>query len=148
LGLAELADLDGATPTEVAEWRNEVARLAKSLKVADPSTGGAASAADERVKNMLDAASRAGAELTRAHGPDHAALLEIALKTNALLVVAKDHPDLAGSVGRAVEGAAERAMLPKFLWEDSVRVLKANPDADQTHNAVVRLHQRVESFLR
>lgn len=148
LGLAELADLDGATPTEVAEWRSEVARLAKSLKVADPSTGGAASAADERVKNMLDAASRAGAELTQAHGPDHAALMEIALKTNALLVVAKDHPDLAGSVGRAVEGAAERAMLPKFLWEDSVRVLKANPDADQTHDAVVRLHQRVESFLR
>jgi hypothetical protein len=148
LGLAELADLDGATATEVAEWRREVARLAKSLKVADPSTGGAASAADERVKNMLDAASRAGAELTRAHGPDHAALMEIALKTNALLVVAKDHPDLAGSVGRAVEGAAERAMLPKFLWEDSVRVLKANPDADQAHDAVVRLHQRVESFLR
>jgi hypothetical protein len=148
LGLAELADLDGATPTEVAEWRSEVARLAKSLKVADPGTGGAASAADERVKNMLNAASRAGAELTRAHGPDHAALMEIALKTNALLVVAKDHPDLAGSVGRAVEGAAERAMLPKFLWEDSVRVLKANPDADQAHDAVVRLHQRVESFLR
>jgi len=148
LGLAELADLDGATASEVAEWRSEVARLSKSLKIADPSTGGAAANSDERVEKMLQAASRAGAELTRAHGVDHAALMEIALKSNALLVVAKDHPDLAGSVGRAIEGAAQRAMLPKFLWEDSVRVLKASPDADQAHDAVVRLHQRVESFLR
>ncbi len=148
LGLAELADLDGATPTEVAEWRSEVERLSKSLRIADPSTGGAATDADERVQNMLGAASRAGVELTQAHGVDHAALLEIALKTNALLVVAQDHPELATSVGRAVEGAAERAMLPKFLWEDAVRVLKSSSDADQTHDAVIRLHERVESFLR
>ena len=148
LGLAELADLDGATPTEVAEWRREVERLAKSLKIADPSTGGAAATSDQRVKDMLDAAARCGSELKRAHGVDHAALMEIALKTNALLVVAQDHPELAASVGRAVEDAAGRAMLPKFLWEDSVRVLKKSPDADQAHDAVVRLHQDVERFLR
>ena len=148
LGLAELADLDGATPSEVAEWRREVERLSQALKIADPSTGGAASTSDERVRDLLAAASRAGAELTRTHSADHAALMEIALKTNALLVVAKDHPDLAAPVGRAVEDAAERAMLPRFLWEEPVRILKSSPDAQQAHDTIVRLHQRVESFLR
>lgn len=148
LGLAELADLDGATPQEIAEWRSEVERLAKSLKVSTPGGGDASPDSGARVRGMLDAASRAGAELTRSHGVDHAALMEIALKTNALLVIAKDRPDLAGSVARAVEEAADRAMLPKFLWEDAVRKLKENPTADETHDAVVQLHERVESFLR
>lgn len=148
LALAELAELDGATPSEVAAWRDEVARLANSLKVAPPRPLARAEDVAGRVSAAMRAAASTGDALRAAYGPDHAALLEIALKTNALLVVARDRPDLAKPVATAVRDAADRADLPGFVWEDSVVVLEGSPTPEDTHNAVVRLHQRVESFLR
>ncbi len=148
LGLAELADLDGATPTEVAAWSDEVDRLARELQIPDPSSKTNASDPAERVRRMMDAAARAGDALATEHGIDHAALLEISLKTNALLVVAKERPELAAPVATAVRAAAERAVLPRFLWEEAVQTLERQPTPEQTLATVTKLHERVESFLR
>jgi hypothetical protein len=148
LGLAELADLDGATPAETAEWREEVNRLVRELEIDAPPQAAVSTEVAPRVAAVMRTAAGLGESLGKRHGVDHAALLEIALKTNALLVVADERPDLAGPVAAAVRGAAERAMLPKFLWEDAIRALEAKPTPQAAHDAIVKLHQRVESFLR
>lgn len=148
LGLAELADLDGATPNEIAAWTDEVDRLARELQIPDPSSKTNETDPAKRVRQMMAAAARAGEALASEHGIDHAALLEISLKTNALLVVAEDRPELASPVAAAVRAAAERAVLPRFLWEETVQTLERQPTAEQTLATVSRLHERVESFLR
>lgn len=148
LALAELADLEGATPSEIAAWNAEVERLARELKIRNPAVSPRPSDPAARVKAMMNAASRAGGELSRAYGTDHSALLEIAVKSNTLLIVAADRPDLAVPVANAVRAAADDAMLPRFLWSESVKTLNEQPSADETADAVERLHQRVESFLR
>lgn len=146
--LAELADLEGATPSEIADWNAEVERLARELKIRNPIVTPRPSDPAARVKAMMDAASRAGGELSRAYGPDHSALLEIAVKSNTLLIVAADRPDLAAPVADAVRAAADDAMLPRFLWGEAVRTLSERPNSEATSDAVERLHERVESFLR
>lgn len=149
LGLSELADLDGATPEEVEGWSRETQRLANELRIENPDARHRPSDKPaERVRHMMDRASRLGAQLAEKYGADHAALLEISLKSNALLLVAEQRPDLAGPVGIAIEDAASRAMLPRFLWEESVKALGREPDSKAALQAVERLHQRVESFLR
>lgn len=149
LALAELADLDGATPSEVATWSREMERLARELGIETPTPQpGSAGSPARRVGGMMGRASRVGAELSERHGADHAALLEIALKSNALLVVAEQRPDLAGPVGAAIRDAATRARLPRFLWESTVKTLGREPDSADVLESIERLHQRVESFLR
>lgn len=148
LGLAELADLDGATPKEITAWTDEVARLANELKISDPTIKSTESAVDKRVARLMQAAAKTGDELAKEHGLDHAALMEISLKTNALLVIAADHPEMAKPVAKAIRAAAGRAVLPRFLWEETVQVLQRNPTPEQTLATVTDLHQRVESFLR
>ncbi|QDT67427.1 hypothetical protein MalM25_03250 [Planctomycetes bacterium MalM25] len=147
-GLAELADLDGATPDEVAEWSSEVDRLARELRIGTPPSARQSTEPAERVGRMMRAAARTGEALASEHGVDHAALMEISLKTNALLVVAEKRPDLAGPVARAVRDAADRALLPRFLWDQAVRVLENDPTPEEALDAVNGLHERVESFLR
>lgn len=149
LALAELADLDGATPAEIATWSREMQRLARELRIETPTPQpGSAGSPARRVGGMMGRAGRVGAELSERHGADHAALLEIALKSNALLVVAEQRPDLAGPVGAAIRDAATRARLPRFLWESTVKTLAREPDSAAVLESVERLHQRVESFLR
>ncbi|CAN0354871.1 unnamed protein product [Ectocarpus sp. 4 AP-2014] len=149
LGLSELADLDGATPKEVDGWSRDTQRLANELRIENsdarhrPSDKPA-----ERIRHMMDRAARLGSQLAEKYGDDHAALLEISLKSNALLLVAEQRPDLAGPVGLAIEDAASRAMLPRFLWEETVKALGREPDSEAVLQAVERLHQRAESFLR
>lgn len=150
LSLAELAELDGATPKEVAAWREEVGRLAKELRISNPLQRSPvpSESCSARISGMLRSAAGAGEQLRREYGVDHAALLEISLKSNALLMVTQDRVDLAEPVANALSAAADRAMLPRFLWEDTVRELLKEPTPEQAHNAVVRLHERVERFLR
>lgn len=149
LGLAELADLDGATPKEIDGWSDEVERLAKELDVSPPSSARAAAGNPaDRVRRLMASAADLGQAVASEHGVDHAALVEIALKTNALLVLAPEHPELSKTVAEAVEAAADRALLPRFLWQDAVTTLSGEPTPDEALDAISELHQRVESYLR
>lgn len=148
LGLAELADLDGATPQEVAAWDVEVERLSKELGVGRPASVRETADTAARVADLIQAAGSIGGELAIRHGADHAALFEIAVKTNALLVVADERPDLAGPVAAAIRDAAGRARLPEYVWGEVAGALERDPTADSASEAVMKLHRRVESYLR
>ena len=148
LSLAQLAGAGGATPAEVAEWTEATRRLAEQLKVAAPSSADAQASAVERVGRLLGSAAEIGKTLAEMHGPDHAALVEMALKTNALLVLHEERPDLTPAVARAVAAAANRADLPGYVWRDTVKVLERRPTVNEVYDAVTKLHADVEAHLR
>ncbi|MEQ8849311.1 hypothetical protein [Botrimarina sp.] len=148
LGLIELAALDGGNPEDVAAWSADVERLAKELGVAPPAGAPSEGAAAERVAGLIQAAGKTGAELARERGVDHAALFEIAVKSNALLAIAERRPDLAAPVADAIRDAADRARLPGYVWRDAVQALAGQPTPEQATDAVMKLHRQVESYLR
>ncbi len=148
LSLAQLADVGGASPDEVAQWTEETARLAEQLKVEAPPSADPNAPADERVGRLLNSAAAIGAELSDEYGADHAALVEMALKSNALLVLHERRPDLTPAVTRAIAAAADRADLPGYIWRDVVKELERRPTVDEVFDAVMKLHADVEAYLR
>lgn len=147
LGLARLADAGGATRYEIADWANETERLAEKLAIDAPPASYDGPITD-RVLRLLDACAKLGDSVAAEHGPDHAALVEIALKTNALLVLHDQRPELAGPVARAVTAAAGRAALPGYLWRDAVDRLEGADDSAEILDAVTQLHGDIEAYLR
>ena len=148
LGLAHLAANEGATDDEIATWAKETEVLSNKLKIPLPPISSGSQEVAGQVTALLDAASRTGDSLRGKHGADHAALLEISLKTNALLVLCEKHPELAPAIAKAVEDAAERAELPGFLWRNMHKTLVAGATPDEIFEAVSEMHDNVESYLR
>ena len=152
LGLARLAVAEGATSDEAKDWITEAWRLAEKLDIDPvrlglqdrPTPGGA----PERVLVLLESAAVASEALSAQHGSDHAALLEAALKANAMLVLFEERPDLVVPIATAVQAAAERAGLNPNLWNEPLMDLRLSGDADEVYAAVTDLFQAVESHLR
>ncbi len=148
LGLAHLAANEGATDAEIRTWAKETEVLSNKLEIPLPQIASSGQEVASQVTTLLDAAARTGNNLRRIHGADHAALLEISLKTNALLVLSEKHPELAPAIAKAVEDAAERAELPGFLWRNMHKTLIAGATSDEIFEAVSEMHDNVESYLR
>lgn len=148
LGLAQLAGVQGATPAEVQGWTEEATRLAEQLDLNEPAPPVPTGSAERRLKQLLSTSAALADGVARKHGEDHAALVEISLKTNALLVMFEDHPELAGPVARSVTSAAERAMLPGRLWRDATRRVEYAESSDELYDAVTQMHADVEAYLR
>ncbi|TWT89003.1 hypothetical protein Mal64_24940 [Pseudobythopirellula maris] len=149
VSLARLMPYAGATPTELAEWDRDVDQLSERLGVewTSPDAPEVDGAGAELLR-LLGEGEGAGDTLLKRHGPDHAALLEISLKTNALLLLYEKHPKLAGPIARSVATAANRADLPASLWLDLLDTLDADPTEDEVFDAVYRLQQDIEEHLR
>jgi hypothetical protein len=149
-GLAGLADLDGATPAEREQWVREANDLAATLGVPAPPLG--AELLDvqgpQRVLRVIDDAAAESATIAERYGDSHAALVELALKSNALVVVLRDRPDLAKPVADALATAARRAELPTSVWLAPIEDLGRSKDGDAALEAVTRLHSQVEAHLR
>ncbi|MEO1498057.1 MAG: hypothetical protein AAFV43_13000 [Planctomycetota bacterium] len=148
LGLAQLAGLEGATSVEVSQWSDEARRLAEQLDLKEPAPPAPSGSAERRLKQLLGIAETMGDRVARQHGPDHAALVEISLKTNALLVLFDEYPQLAAPVARAVTSAAERSLLPGRLWRDATRRIEFAGSADELYDAVTQMHADIEEYLR
>ncbi len=148
LGLAHLAASEGATEDEIAIWIKETEVLSNKLEIPLPQLASDSQEVAVQVTTLLEAAARTGEDLRVKHGVNHAALLEISLKTNALLVLSEKHPELAPAIAKAVEDAAERAELPSFLWRKMHTALIDGATPDEIFEAVSEMHDNVESYLR
>lgn len=148
LGLAHLAANEGATDAEIRTWTKETKVLSNKLEIPLPQIAPSSQDVASQVTVLLDAVARTGDNLRGKHGADHAALLEISLKTNALLVLCDKHPELAPAIAKAVEDAAERAELPGFLWRNMHKTLVTGATPDEIFEAVSEMHDNVESYLR
>ena len=93
LSLAALANDRAADAEKVADWFDKSQRLAKLLgtTVADlpprPAAGQVDPQADRAIEYLFDQGQAIGRHLAAQYGDDHAALFELAVKSNILLVL-------------------------------------------------------------
>ncbi len=103
---------------------------------------------DAQVAALLKVAGQTGAQLTKKYGPDHAALLEMALKTNALAALYPGHPELAAPVAAAVEKAAVRAGVEAAMTRPLMQTLRSDPTPEELRQAVFAFQGVMEESLQ
>ncbi len=89
-----------------------------------------------------------GEQLAARHDSSHAALVEVALKSNLLLAVHAERPHLAHSIGGAVAAACVRAGIPEDIWQPWQDTLAAGGSTDEVMSAVIALHHQIDTFLQ
>jgi hypothetical protein len=88
-----------------------------------------------------------GSDLAKLHGPDHAALFEVALKSNLLHVLYVPGSPSADAISTAIAQAAPRAELPADLWQPLLEMVAAKADPAEVRKAVWSFHAEVERYL-
>lgn len=88
-----------------------------------------------------------GRELASRHGADHAALFEVATKSNLLLVLYVPGASSASAISEAISQAAPRAQLPAKMWQPLLNLVAARADAAEVRQAIRSFHADVEAFL-
>jgi hypothetical protein len=83
------------------------------------------------------------AELARRFGGAHAALYEIALKANLLLLSSADQSRLA----RAIADRSQEVGLPTAIWQPAVALAIANQRGEALKRAVARMHDEAIRYL-
>lgn len=100
-----------------------------------------------RVRELLRLGQQTGTELSATYGADHAALVEVALKSNLLLTLYPQSPHLAHSINGSVSAAAVRAGLPEEIWNPWQEAVAKAESVDQVQEAVIRLHTEIDHLL-
>jgi hypothetical protein len=150
--LAALAQDRGAPRDEVEKWFNQSRALAQTLGLSlpnlpEPAPSDNGSSGDDTALNYLfEKGQQVGRELAARYGPDHAALLEMAVKSNILLVLYEPGSDT-DAITSAIEGAGGRAGLPAGLFEPLLTALAEQTPRVDVSQAVFRLHEAVDRYL-
>jgi hypothetical protein len=153
LSLAALAHDRGVAADKIPTWFGEARAAAESLETSVPelpersATSDDAPASREVLGYLLDQGKRVGPELATRFGADHAALFEVSLKSNLLLVLYKPGSSAVEHISAAIDGAAPRAALPPELWRPLLDTLANGAPAVDVRAAVRRLHTDAERHL-
>jgi hypothetical protein len=153
LSLAALANDRGLAPENVQKWLESAKLHAAALGVAvadlpAAAAGGSSQSTSREVLNYLFVqGQQIGRKLARRHGADHAALVEVALKSNLLRVLYSPGAGTTEAISGAIAQAAPRGNLPATLWQPLVDLLAAKADAAEVRKAVQSFHAEVERHL-
>ena len=85
--------------------------------------------------------------LANIYGTDHAALYEIAVKSNLLLVMYQPGSSTTGAIVAAIRDAAPRAKLPDAAVKPLLELVSNGADPVEVRKHVQRLHAQVERYL-
>lgn len=153
MSLASLAHDRGVAKDKVPAWFAQAQAAAKQLGVTigdlpSPAAAGEATPASRQVMNyLLVDGQRIGRELTKQHGAEAAALFEVAIKSNLLLLLYGPGSAEGASIADAISDAAPRAKLPGELWKPLVDVLDRQLPSSDVRLAVQKMHTDVSQFL-
>jgi hypothetical protein len=153
LSMAALANDLGAAPDEVPAWFQEARAMAELLQtsVADlPPRAEATSkptASRQVLSYLLDQGKQIGGQLAEQKGDDHAALFEVAMKSNLLLVLYKPGSTAVGHISAAIEKAGPRSGVPADLWQPLLDTLSADSPQAAVRTAVKQMHAEVDHHL-
>jgi hypothetical protein len=153
LSLAALANDRAAAADKVADWFDKSQRLATLLGTsvtdlpARPAADQIDPHADKAMEYLFDQGQSIGQHLATQYGDDHAALFELAVKSNILLVLYQPEAPVVKSLTVAIDQAAERANLPSELWQPLIKLLDDNAPAKEVRDAVFQLHADVDRYL-
>lgn len=101
----------------------------------------------EVAADVLATSRKWGNQLGQRFGADHAALVEVAVKSNVLLAIYADRPHLSHAIGGSVAAASVRADLPQEIWQPWQDRVVAGGPVEGIQEAVFQLHREVESYL-
>jgi hypothetical protein len=153
LSLAALANEHGAPVEQVEKLLDQSKTLAKMLGVsvpelpARPASNAARPATDPALDFLFTRGQEIGRELTQKQNADQAALFEVAVKSNLLLVLYKPGTPTTEAIATAIEQAGSRAKLPQELWQPLLDVLASRPSQADVQRAVFKLHADVDKYL-
>lgn len=86
-------------------------------------------------------------QLAVEYSPEYAALAELAIKSNVLLLVYTPKSQHLGPIVSSIRRAAENSTLPPSLWEELVELLKRRAPFSAVKASILRLHQQVGVYL-
>ena len=153
LTLAAIAHDRGLVPDDAAKWFAEARAAADVLgtTVAELPEPAAASEVDGGSRGVHDYLFQQGQriwrELTDRHGADHAALFEVAVKSNVLLVLYQPGSAAVDALAGSIREASPQAELPADLWRPLLDTLTNQSPVAKVRLVVRRLHADVEQHL-
>lgn len=137
-----------APDTDLAAARDELQPVAESLSIRLPQLDAPAANATQRLKRLLAVGRELGSQVDKKYGADHAALVEMAFKSNMLLAIIEDRPHLRHAVNGSVAAAAVRSGLPETIWKPWQDRIAKDETTSEIASAVVDLHTQVGDFLK
>lgn len=154
LSLAALANDRGIAPEEIPVWLADARKAAKVLNVAfadlparPAATAEGEAASRDVLRYLLEQGKSIGPQLVQSHGGDHAALFEVAMKSNLLLVLNKPGSQAVDYIAKAMTNVTPRTSVPAELWNPLLDGL-VNGAAPGTIREIVRqTHTDVEQQL-
>ena len=153
LSLAALANDRAASAEKVAAWYDTAQQQAKlfdtTLAGLPPRLAGVAidPQAGRAMDYLFEQGQVIGRQLAAQYGDDHAALFELALKSNILLVQYQPGAPVVKALSAAVSQAGERAKLPPNLYQPLLTLLHEDSPAKTVRDAVFQLHGDVDHYL-
>ncbi|HEX5471971.1 MAG TPA: hypothetical protein VFW73_08795 [Lacipirellulaceae bacterium] len=153
LSYAALAHDRGMAADKVPGWFDEARAQAKMLgtsvpELPAPATANDKSPASEQVIDyLLVQGKRLSSELSQRYGADRAALLEVALKANILLLIYSPGTSEGNSISAAISRAAPQAGLPADLWKPLIDLIALQAPLSDVQAAVRQMNSEVEKYL-
>jgi hypothetical protein len=102
---------------------------------------------DPAIDYLLTEGQAIGRELMAKFGPDHAALFEVAVKSNVLLVVYQPDAPIVEKIALSIGQAGRTAELPATLWQPLLDALAAKESVADVRQAVDKLHDATTKYL-
>jgi hypothetical protein len=153
LSLAALAHDRRMAANRIPTWLDEAQSACKLLgttvpELPEPAAAGDTSLASRQVIDyLLSQGQRIGRELAKQYGPEQAALFEVALKSNLLMLLYSPGSDATTSISTAIVRAAPKAELPDILWYPLVERMNNKASLDDVRTAVRKMHSDVDGYL-
>jgi hypothetical protein len=152
LSLAALANDRDIAPKTVESALADSKELADRLEttVAElPERGlsGSDPASRQVLNYVIEQGHQIGRDLTEKYGPEAAALFEVAMKSNLLLVLYTPGSSSSDAIVAAISAAAPRAQLPAGLWQPLINMVTSQADGAEVRKAVRSFHAEVERHL-
>jgi hypothetical protein len=96
---------------------------------------------------LLAQGQRIGRELSKRFGPEQAALFEVALKSNILLLLYSPGSEATNSIAAAIVRAAPQAKLPDVLWSPLIDRINKKASLDDVRTAIHQMRRDVDGYL-
>jgi hypothetical protein len=150
--LAALARDRVTASDNVARWLDHSHELAASLgtrlaELPPPVVGDAEASTRVVIKHLFTEGTRIGNFLSDRYGPDHAALFELGVKANLLLVLYEPRTPLAETLASAIAKAREQAKTSVDLWQPLLTAIAEGREPAAVRQAVFRAHEEVARSL-
>jgi hypothetical protein len=153
LSLAALAQGHAMDTGQVATWMHDARQAAEFLGTSFAELPKSATDGDNQTttntahRYLLQQGQQVWQDLSKTHGLDHAALFEIAVKSNVLLVLYEPGGSTAKAISAAIAQSAPRTGLPENLWRPLLEVMDQKLPPAELHAAVRQMHAAVDQHL-